>query len=294
MKERNTIDHHRELVHWTKSQRAHDIGFALSILIPVMVLFAIIRFIPIIQTLWYSFLKKSTIRPGQRFIGLENYRYIFSDEEFGKALFNTLFLAFFSVIGSVGLGLFLACMVNSGRKGMKFWQALLFLPVIVSMVPSTLMWKFLFDYNYGFINQLIVVLGGKSVDWINNSSIVRWPVVIIGVWKEMGYNMIIFYVGLKSVPKERYESASLDGVNKRERLVYITLPAIRPITLFVLVMSTIKFIKIFTQAVVLTSGSQASGNILKTLVYYIYQQSFSLHSMGRASAAAMVLLVIGK
>ena len=103
---------------------------------------------------------------------------------------------------------------------------------------------------------------------------------------------MIFYVGLKSVSKELYESADLDGVNRRQRLFYITLPLIKPITLFVSVMSLIKFIKVFTQAIVMTSGTQSSGNIFKTLVYYIYQQSFQLHSMGRASAGAMILLFI--
>ncbi len=273
-------------------QKTRDMCFAFSILIPVMLLFTIIRFIPIIQTFIYSFMKKSMIRPGQSFIGLDNYAYVLTDGEFYKSFLNTAFIAVFSVAGSVILGLFLASIVNSGRKGMKFWQALLFLPVIVSMVPATLMWKLLFDFNYGFINQLLNLIGIKSIDWINDANIVRWPIVVIGVWKEMGYNMMIFFVGLKSVPKELYESADLDGVNRRQRLFHITLPMIKPITLFVCVMSLIKFVKVFTQAIVMTSGSQSSGNIFKTFVYYIYQQSFQLHSMGRASAAAMILLLV--
>ena len=276
-----------------KKQKYPDIGFCLSIILPIMVLFAVIRFIPIIETFGISFFRKSMIRPGTKFIGLENYCYVLTDAEFLKALGNTVFVAFFSVSLSVLLGLFLASVVNnSGLRGMKFWQSLLFLPVIVSMVPSSLMWKLLFDYNYGFINQIITMFGAKSINWINDEALVVWPISIIGIWKEMGYNMMIFYVGLKGIPKELYESASLDGVNKWQRLWYITLPQLKPITLFVCVMSLIKFIKVFTQAVVMTSGSQSSGNIFKTLVYYIYQQGFQFHSMGRSSAAAMVLLVI--
>ena len=103
---------------------------------------------------------------------------------------------------------------------------------------------------------------------------------------------MIFYVGLKAISRELYESAALDGVNHWQRLRYITLPQLRPVTLFVCVMAMIKFVKVFTQAITMTSGSQSSGNIFKTLVYYVYQQGFSLHSMGRASAAAMVLLLI--
>lgn len=273
-------------------QKRKDLVFVMSIIIPIMILFTIIRFIPIIDTLITSFFKKSMIRPGRTFIGVDNYTYVLTDPEFLHALFNTAFIAFFSVTLSVIGGLFLASIVNNGIKGMKFWQAMLFLPVIVSMVPSTLMWKLLFDYNFGVINQVLNVFGIKSLDWINNETLVRWPIIIVGVWKEIGYNMMIFYVGLKAIPKELYESSAIDGVNRMQKLRYITIPQLKPITLFVCVMSMIKFIKVFTQALVMTSGSQSSGNIFKTLVYYIYQQGFQLHSMGRSSAGAMVLLAI--
>ena len=275
-----------------KQQRT-DFIFVMSVLIPIMVLFTIIRFIPILQTFGVSFFKKSMIRPERSFIGFENYTYILKDKEFIRSLMNTLFISFFSVTLSVVFGLFLAMQVNNAIiKGMKFWQAVLFIPVIVSMVPSTLMWKMLFDYNFGVVNYVLNIIGLRSIDWINNESIVRWPIVIVGIWKEMGYNMMIFFVGLKAVPHELYESADIDGATKSQKLWYITLPQIKPITLFITVMSFIKFIKVFTQAFVMTSGSQSSGNIFKTLVYYIYQQGFTFHSMGRASAASMVLLII--
>lgn len=275
-----------------KQQRT-DFIFVMSVLIPIMVLFTIIRFIPILQTFGVSFFKKSMIRPERSFIGFENYTYILKDKEFIRSLMNTLFISFFSVTLSVVFGLFLAMQVNNAIiKGMKFWQAVLFIPVIVSMVPSTLMWKMIFDYNFGVVNYVLNVIGLRSIDWINNESIVRWPIVIVGIWKEMGYNMMIFFVGLKAVPHELYESADIDGATKSQKLWYITLPQIKPITLFITVMSFIKFIKVFTQAFVMTSGSQSSGNIFKTLVYYIYQQGFTFHSMGRASAASMVLLII--
>lgn len=273
-------------------QKRNDFIFCFSILIPVMVLFAIIRFIPIIETIVISFFKKNMIRPGMKFIAFDNYEYILTDAEFGKALWHTFIIAFFSVVLSVVFGLFLASVVNTKRKGMKLWQAILFLPVIVSMVPSTLMWKMLFDYNVGFINSIINFFGGKSINWINNEKIIAIPIIVVSVWKEMGYNMMIFYVGLKTVPKELYESVDLDGANRFQKLHSITIPQIRPITLFVVVMSLIKFIKVFTQAITMTSGSQSSGNIYKTIVYYIYQQGFQMHSMGRSSAASVVLLII--
>jgi len=274
-------------------QKRHDYLFVASALVPVLALFIIIRFIPIFDTFLTSFQKRSMIRPGAAFIGLENYQYVLADPAFADALENTAFIALLTMFFSVVCGFYLAMVVNDyPLRGMRFWQALLFVPVIVSMVPSTLMWKMLFDYNIGIINYVISALGGRPVDWINNESIVRWPVIIVGAWKEMGYNMMIFYVGLKAIPRELYESASVDGANRRQNLQYITLPQLKPITLFVLVVSLIKFIKVFTQSTVMTSGSQSSGNILKTVVYYIYQQGFSFQSMGRASAASTVLLLI--
>ena len=276
-------------------QRRNDMLFVASIVIPVMFLFIVIRYYPLADTLVTSFFRKSMIRPGQTFIGLENYNYVLEDPEFIRALGNTAGIAFFSMLFSVILGLFLASLVNnaSGKyRGMKFFQALIFIPVIVSMVPSTLMWKMLFDYNIGVINYILSVFGIKGVNWINNENIVRWPIIIISVWKEMGYNMMIFYVGLKNIPRELFESADIDGSNRSQKMWYITLPQLKPITLFICVVSLIKFVKVFTQAFVMTSGSQASGSIYKTLVYYIYQQGFQLQSMGRASTAAIILLAI--
>jgi len=273
-------------------QRRSDLLFVFSILIPIMALFTIIRFIPITQTIITSFYKKSMIRPGTSFVGLENYQYVMGDGEFLRSCGNTAFIASLSMVLSVVIGLFLASEVNREVvHGMKVYQALFFLPVIVSMVPSTLMWKMIFDYNFGVINYIIEALGWRSVDWINNEKIVRWPIIIVSFWKEMGYNMMIFYVGLKSISKELYESADLDGANAWRQFRSITIPQLKPITLFVLVISLIKFVKVFTQAIVMTSGSQSSGNIMKTIVYYIYQQGFSLHSMGRASAASVILLL---
>ncbi|MFA7204800.1 MAG: sugar ABC transporter permease [Saccharofermentanales bacterium] len=274
-------------------QRRSDLIFVFSILIPIMALFTIIRFIPIGDTIVTSFFKRDMIRPGEKFVGLDNYKYIFTDKSFGKSLLNTGFIAAFSMFFSVFFGLFLAVEVNQRQiKGLKVAQTLFFLPVIVSMVPATLMWKMLFDYNVGVINYILKALGAHAIDWINNEKIVRWPIVIISVWKEMGYNMMLFYVGLKAIPRDLYESADLDGAGRWAQFRYITVPQLKPITLFVLVVSLIKFVKVFTQAIVMTSGSQSSGNIMKTVVYYIYQQGFSLHSMGRASAASVVLLII--
>jgi len=279
-------------VSWN-SKKVRKYSFVIAVLLPIMLLFTVIRIIPISDTIITSLYRRNMIRPGKEYIGFENYSYIFKDPGFFNAMSNTAIIASVSMLASIAIGLFLAVEVNDSKlKGMKFWQAILFVPVIVSVVPSTLMWKMLFDYNIGIVNYVIKALGGTTVDWINNERNVTWVVIIVCVWKEMGYNMMIYYVGLKAIPHELYESAAIDGASRYQRLRYITLPMLKPSTLFLFVTGLIKFVKVFTQSTVMTSGSQSSGNILKTIVYYIYQQGFSFHSMGRASAAATVLLVI--
>jgi multiple sugar transport system permease protein len=274
-------------------QTRDDTLFILSIVIPILLLFLVIRFIPIGEAFVDSFTKRSLIRPGTSFVGLANYKKILFDPVFHRAFWNTIEVASLTMFLSVVFGLTLASVVNSAMiRGLKIFQALLFLPVIVSLVPATLMWKLLFDYNSGFLNYLLNVCGAKSVDWINDSTNIAFAIITVSVWKTMGYNMMIFLVGLKAIPAEYYEAASLDGASRYGHFRHITLPLLRPITLLIMVISIIMHVKIFTQAVVMSSGSQSSGEVFKTLVYYVYQSAFQHFDVGLSSAAAMALLVL--
>lgn len=274
-------------------QRRSDLCFVYAFLLPIFALFVWIRLIPILSTFITSFYKKSMIRPGQTFIGLGNYQYVLTNPDFITSMGHTAMLAAFSMLFSVVFGLFLASEVNSlENRAVKVGQTLAFLPVIVSLVPATLTWKMMFDYNFGILNFVNRFLGFPALNWVNDPKLTVWAIIIVGVWKEMGYNMMLFYVGLKAIPQELYESAAIDGVNHWQRFRYITIPMLRPITFFVLVMALIKFVKVFTQAVVMTQGNQSSGRVYRTIVYYIYEQGFIMHSQGRASAAAMLLLVV--
>ena len=274
-------------------QTRDDTLFILSSVTPMLFLFLVIRFIPIGETFLDSFSRKSLIRSGAAFVGIGNYKRVLIDAVFQRAFWNTIEVAGLTMLLSVVFGLTLASVINSNPiKGLKLFQALLFLPVVVSLVPATLMWKLLFDYNFGFINYLLSICGANSINWINDPTIIVWPIIAVSVWKTMGYNMMIFLVGLKSIPLEYYEAASLDGAGRFQKLWYITLPLLQPITLFVMVISVIMHVKIFTQAVVMSSGNQSSGEVFKTVVYYIYQSAFQHFDVGVSSSAAMVLLVL--
>lgn len=276
-----------------KNQNKDDMLFVAAVVIPITLLFLFIRFIPISRSFVNSFYQKNLVLRTQVFNGLDNYTKLLRDKFFIRSLSNTLFVTFFATLLSVSAGLLLASIVNSKQNRLiRFGQAILFLPVVISMVPATLIWKYIFDYNFGLLNYLATLAGMPKGNWLNNPALTKWAVVIISTWKEIGYNMMIFLVGLKAIPHELYESASIDGAGKWHKFWAITFPQLKPVTLFVLVVEIIKFIKVFTPAVVLTTGSQSSGEVFYTMVYYIYQTGFLLRQIGLASAASVILLVL--
>ncbi|MDD3859931.1 MAG: sugar ABC transporter permease [Bacteroidales bacterium] len=267
--------------------------FVTAVILPITLLFAFIRFVPIAQSLITSFYQKNLVLRTQVFIGIDNYKFLLGDQFFIKSLSNTMFVTLFATLFSVSIGLLLASVVNSVQNQfVRLGQAILFLPVVISMVPATLIWKYIFDYNFGLLNHVSGLIGIPKSNWLNDPNLTRWAVIIISTWKEIGYNMMIFLVGLKAIPRELYESASLDGAGKWHKFWSVTFPQLKPITLFVIIVETIKFVKVFTQAIVLTTGSQSSGEIFYTMVYYLYQTGFHLRQIGLASAASIILLLL--
>jgi multiple sugar transport system permease protein len=267
--------------------------FVFFMLLPIFTCFFFIRFVPIGSTLLYSFFKRSLLEGSQGFVGLSNYTDILTEPGFWKAIWNTLYFTVIATSLSLIAGLAIAQLTNSRHiRGGKVYQSLYYIPVVISLVPATLIWKILFDYNYGFINYLLSFVMETRIEWLMNPKICIYPVVVVSVWKDIGYNMIIFIVGLKAIPDTYYESAEIDGASKWRTFRSITLPLLKPITLFVLVMSIIRNVKVFTQAYVMSTGSQGSGEILKTIVYYIYQTGFQFFNMGSASAISILLLVM--
>jgi multiple sugar transport system permease protein len=273
--------------------KSQDAGFIALMIGPTLAAFLIIRFIPIANAFIYSFEKRNLVSRNVSFIGLGNYVKVLSDGVFWASLSNTLLYTACASLLSVAFGFILAYVINERllRANVSL-QTLLFLPVIVSLVPATLMWKILFDYNFGYINFLISLLGRPKIDWINNPGNIIVPIIIVSVWKYMGYNMIIFLVGLKAIPSQYVDAASIDGAGRFRVFRSILLPLLKPITLFVIVISVIKDLKLFTEAFVMSSGSQSSGDIYKTSVYYIYQQAFVYFDIGVGTAASVLFLFL--
>ncbi len=274
-------------------RRAHLPMFCYVALAPVLALFLYVRVVPIAFSFVLSFYRWNLITPRKPFIGWANYIQLLSDDNFILALKNTTIYGFSSVLLSTVLGLPLAVFLARKSRLSAFYQTIYFLPVITPLIPASLAWKQLYDYNYGVINYGLSLFGIPSVAWLTEPDIALWAIIIMGVWKAVGYSLVLFMVGIRNIPAEYVEAASIDGASGLQRFWHITLPLLKPILLYVLVTATINSYNVFGQVYVMTLGSQAApGQALRVLVLDIYQNGFQYFHMGYASAEAVTLTLI--
>src|SRR3954447_6221573 len=267
--------------------------FAYSALAPVLALFAYVRVYPILRGFELSFYKWNLIGAAKPFVGWGNYLQLLNDPNFLLALRNTTVYSVATVAVSTALALPLAVFLAGRGRLTAFYQTVYFLPVITPMVPMAITWKWIYDYNYGILNYGLSLVGLPPVAWLTDPATALWALVIVGVWKVLGYNLILFLVGIRNIPAQYLEAASLDGASAWQRFHSITLPLLRPIVLYVLVTATINAFNVFTQVYVMTLGSQsAPGQAVRVLVFDIYQNAFQYFHMGYASAEAVALTLI--
>ena len=273
--------------------RQRTILFCYVALLPVVALFAYVRIVPIGFGFLLSFYKWNLISPRRPFVGWDNYTTLIEDENFLLALHNTTLYSVATVLISTTLALPLAVFLARRSRLSAFYQTIYFLPVITPMVPVSIAWKWIYDYNYGVLNYLLSLVGIQSVAWLTDPTIALWALVIMGVWKVLGYNMVLFLVGIRNIPAEYLEAASIDGATDWQRFWRITFPLLRPILLYVVVTSTINAFNVFTQVYVMTLGSQsAPGQAVRMLVFDIYTNGFQFFRMGYAAAEAVILTLI--
>jgi multiple sugar transport system permease protein len=267
--------------------------FCFLALTPVLALFTFVRLWPMVQSFILSFYKWELINPHRPYVGLTNYSKLLSDPNFLLALENTTLYSVSTVLISSALALPLAIFLAGKTRLAPLYQTLYFLPVITPMVPMSIAWKWIYDYNYGILNYLLSFIGVPAIAWLTDPAIALWALIIMGVWKVLGYNLVLLLVGIRNIPASYLEAASIDGANAWQRFRRITLPLLKPILLFVLVTSTINAYNVFTQVYVMTLGSQsAPGQAVRVLVFDIYQNAFQYFHMGYASAEAMALTMI--
>jgi multiple sugar transport system permease protein len=259
---------------------------------PVLALFAFIRIIPIIRTAWYSFTNYTMLVPKPVFSGLANYAAMLRDSSLHTAFVNTVVITLSCVLITLSLALLFSVLLRRIERSATVYEMIFFIPVITPWVPATVIWRWLFDPKFGAINHLLNLLKLPAQSWLQQPDQVIYAIIIISIWKTLGYYMIIYSVGLKNIPQEFYEAATVDGAGHGRQFRYITMPLLKPIVLFSMIMASIQFFNTFTVAYVISSEAQGSPSYeCKVLVWEIYRNGFTYYKMGYASAEAMVLLV---
>ena len=259
-------------------------------LAPSLVLFAIFTAIPVISAFFISFTQWNLFNE-VTWVGLGNYIGLAHDEIFAKVLGNTGYFVLVSVPVQIALALACALALNRGLKGQTFFRVVYFLPVVTSTIAAALVWAWLFNSNFGLINAGLSLAGVTDLPkWMGSTRWAMPAIIIVSIWQNLGYAMVLFLAGLQNIGKDVHDAAALDGATGWDRFWHITLPLLSPTTFFVLVISIIGSFQVFELVLVMTKAGPA--NATNTLVYYIYQNGFQFYQMGYASAAAMVLFLI--
>jgi multiple sugar transport system permease protein len=226
-----------------------------------------------------------------RFVGLRNYARIFTDPTFWTALGNT---AYFVAVGaplSVGASLGAALLLQSRLVRWKaLFRTLYFLPVVTTLVAVAVVWRFLYHPRVGLLNRVLGAFGVPPLDWLGDPALAMPAIIVMSVWKNFGFNMVIFVAGLQAIPERLYEAARLDGAGSWQQFRHVTLPMLLPTTTFVLLMTLIGSFQLFAEPYVMTQGGP--GDATRSLVLLLYEQGFRWWSLGQAAALAFVLFAI--
>ena len=262
----------------------------LLFLAPSLLILGVFVLWPILQSLYYSFFDWTVGASSQQWLGLGNYIALTQDSHFWNALSVTLIYSVASVVLLVVLGFLVALALQGESLVTRIVRSALFFPTIVSLVSIGLVWKFLLDPSIGLVGGLFDLVGLSPVAWLQTPALALSSLIFVGVWKSVGFAMIIFVGGLKAVPVERYEAARLDGVSRAQMVRYITLPSIRPTLFFATMILTIQSLQVFDLVYVMTGGGPLFAT--DSLVNMLYREGFVNYKTGYASAISWVLFAI--
>jgi multiple sugar transport system permease protein len=269
-----------------RAQRRREAIEAYLYLLPTFVGLILFSLGAIIFSVGISFTDWDVLQP-PHWVGLSNYVRLFTTPLNWQVFANTLYYTAVIVPVGAALALGLALALNRGLRGIVILRGLYFLPVISSTVAVSLVWSWLYNQQFGLINYLLSLVGITGPAWLADTRTAMPAVLIMSIWKGLGYNMVIFLAGLQGIPQELYEAAKIDGAGAWARFRYVTLPLVSPTTFFVVVLSTVAAFQVFDQTYVMTGGGPAYSTT--TLALFIYQNAFQWFHMGYAAALSYVL-----
>jgi multiple sugar transport system permease protein len=256
---------------------------------PALILFGLFVLGPIIYSIGLSFTMGSFTQAGAEWVGWRNYENVFSSSDFWQVVGNTIYFTIATLIPSLVLPLGLAVVLDKIAVGRTVLRTAYFIPSVVSIVAAGLGWRWLFQTN-GPINGLLGSVGIPPTPWLGSTLWAMPILILLSIWKQIGFNLVVFLAGLQAIPKSRYEAAELDGADEWQQFRYITLPGLRPTFIFTIVTTSIFTLRSFEQVYVMTGGGPLNSTNL--LVHYVYEQAFGLFDFGYASAVATLLLVM--
>lgn len=259
---------------------------------PAFLFFTLFIIVPTIASVYYSFTSWDGINPVINFVGISNYKEIFTSARFGNALRNTVILTAFISILENAMALILALMADHVKWGKNFFRSVFYVPVLISGIVSGFIWKIMFNYNFGAVNTILkeIGMGRYSQDWLGNPKLALMMVGVVLVWKGAGYYMIIYLASLQSIPTDVSEAAAIDGASPLQRFRAITLPLISGAFTINFTLSLINGLKVFDQISVMTDGGP--GFTTETIVYLLYKVGFNEGRQGFGTAVGIVLLFL--
>ncbi|SOB91071.1 carbohydrate ABC transporter permease [Pseudobutyrivibrio ruminis] len=266
-------------------------GYVFSL--PAVALLIAFLVVPIIYTVYYSVFQYQVMRPNDiTFIGFENYHKLITDSDFWISLKNTFYFTIVVVPVQCALALILAMLVSKKFKGVAIFRTMYFSPQLTSMVVIAVLWTVLYNSNpnTGLINALLVNLGLEPINFLTNERTAMNSIIFMSAWQGAGYQMMIFLAGLQGIPRDQYEAASVDGATPWQQFWFVTIPNLKGTIKYVIMITMIQAMKLFTQPYVMTQGGPR--NSTKTMVYYIYTQGFQKGNFGYACSVAAVFFVI--
>ena len=275
-------------VRWRMWRNRDAYGF---LAVPLL-LFLVFTVFALLFAFWLTFHHWSLIEPERPFVGLDNYRDMIVDEGYLRSVANTFYYTAVSVPATMVIGLGVALLLNLPLRARGLLRTLYFLPVVTPLVVVSIIWKWLYNGDFGLFNFYLLKarLITEPLHWLSDKNLAMPSVIMMSVWSGVGFSMVIYLAALQSIPEELYEAARVDGAGRISQLLNVTVPMLRPTTLFLLVIGIIGSFQVFTQIFVMTSGGPVERTT--TMVYYIYEAAFKFYEFGYASTLAFGLFAL--
>lgn len=255
---------------------------------PFLLFFLLFIFFPILINIFLSFTRYNLIQ--MRFVGLQNYLDLFTDDFFLEALRNTGVYTFFTLIITLVLSLVLSTVLNQELFLRNVYRTIFFLPHVTSMIAVSMIWLWMYEPSQGAFNRILMMVGLQKVNWLDNTNTALPSLIIMAIWKTLGYNIVIYLAGLQTIPQYLYEAATIDGASKFQKFIKITIPLLAPVTFFLFVTGLIFNFNVFEQVLVMTMGGPS--NSTTTIVHQIYTRAFGEFFVGYGASIACVAVAI--